>query len=280
MQRNSSMVQVAYLSLASVSSAVALVGLWVLFDAYDDQARNINRVETRSVMVAATDLYQGVAITAADVEEIEVPVTELQDGTFTERHFLIGRIPHERILKQEMIRSERLSSPRTGKGMNGYIASGWRGISIAAQKGAALEGHLYPSNHVDILAYYEREDGTRTSETVLENVLVLAVNDEAEDVVRSGSGRASMSNQTVTLMVQPDDAESLALHDYVGDLRLILRPPGESKHYFGPDGVTIEQIFGTPIRPQRKNRTPKAEPQDCTSVKVINGKQARSTACK
>jgi Flp pilus assembly protein CpaB len=78
-------------------------------------------------------------------------------------------------------------------------------------------------------------DRPRGAWTVLQNVEVLAVADEAQKISASGPGskakdkddRRSQDQYSVVLAVDPDQAQALFLAETGGKIRLALRPFGE-----------------------------------------------------
>lgn len=279
-ENRSNIMQILFLGLALFTGAIAILVIWYTFDSYN-VAIEENRQQEDKVMVmfAARDLYQGVKIVEDDVYMLAMEPDLIPDHTFTNHNFVVGRYPQERILQNEPIRNERLANPRQGIGLNAYISTGYRGISIEVNKGEALEGFLTPGDHVDVQVSYELEDMERT-EILLEDVVVLAVNDVTE-AASTGAGRRRSSNEaTVTLLVDFDEAEDLAFYDNIGEIRLLLRPKREGaggSMTAAADSVDINEIF--PIRtrqmPAKPSATTKAPP--AAGVLIIQGDQTSSS---
>jgi pilus assembly protein CpaB len=82
-----------------------------------------------------------------------------------------------------------------------------------------------PMSNVDIVSTLRRGDGDSVSQILLENVLVLAADDQAQ----RDPNRPAMPASTVTVALNPQDAELVTLAQEMGSLRLILRGPGDTK---------------------------------------------------
>jgi len=93
---------------------------------------------------------------------------------------------------------------------------------------------------VDVLATYsEPNTHQETTRTVLQNVLVLAVN----------QGETSSQGQTgaktsMTLAVKPEDAELLMAADRASVMRVMLRSPSD-KAVVESQGVTVKDFQGS-----------------------------------
>jgi pilus assembly protein CpaB len=105
---------------------------------------------------------------------------------------------------------------------------------------------IRPGDFVDVLVTYSVRVNTRTnpeaqslvsryaSETVIENIKILAIDDnetKAVDEEEEGSKKSkkkASKKATVTLEVQSDDAEKLVLADKMGDIGLALRSIGDN----------------------------------------------------
>jgi Flp pilus assembly protein CpaB len=114
------------------------------------------------------------------------------------------------------------------------LPEGMRAVSLSLSSSSISGGLLYPGCVVDVLASFRlssSERGQALSTTLLRGINVLAVkgtsvvsqNAEGED--NSSSARSSHSQLTVTLMVDPKQAEALQLASNQGSISLALRNP-------------------------------------------------------
>jgi pilus assembly protein CpaB len=134
----------------------------------------------------------------------------------------VGRVPRERILSQEFIREERLADPEAGVGLNAIIPRGMRAISINISDGSAVSGFLNPGNYVDVLVTIEGDDNREAeTNTLLQAVTVLAVNNRLGNTTSESSG--DRSRASVTVAVTPDLAEKLTHAVAQGTVTMTLR---------------------------------------------------------
>jgi pilus assembly protein CpaB len=146
---------------------------------------------------------------------------------------VVGRIPRERVLANEFVRADRLADPESGVGLNAVIPRGMRAISVEVSGGHALAGFLNPGNYVDVIVTIKPDETVEgvdakqkeaETKTFLQAVFVLGVNSrmqrESADASKEKRGRAAPS---VTLLVDAEQAESVAHYDELGDLTLTLR---------------------------------------------------------
>jgi len=84
-------------------------------------------------------------------------------------------------------------------------------------------GFVLPGDHVDIVLTRTIEKGSATTEVVLQNTKVLAVDQSADD----RANKAAVA-KSVTLEVDTVDAQKLWLASSVGSLSLLLRNAGET----------------------------------------------------
>ncbi len=114
---------------------------------------------------------------------------------------------------------------------------GLRAVSIAIDRVKGVSGLIEPGDRVDVIAVPQRvgEEIPKAS-TILRGVLVLAMGNETE----TASATPSPDNQnltTVTLAVNPQQANLLALADVYATLRLALRSPDESSRAYPTEPI-------------------------------------------
>jgi Flp pilus assembly protein CpaB len=83
---------------------------------------------TELVMVAATDLNPGVEIRERDVVGVEMPALYLAEDAIRLPELVVGRIPRERILANEVVREARMADGERGVGVNALVPSGLRAM--------------------------------------------------------------------------------------------------------------------------------------------------------
>jgi pilus assembly protein CpaB len=156
-----------------------------------------------------------------------------------------GSVVRAAISAGEPITDDRLIK----KGDRGFLSAimgpGTRAVTVQLQQNAGLGGLVLPGDHVDVvLTAVIPGNGAgdpehRASETVLEDIRVLAIDQKMSD----------MSNETImarsaTLEVTPKQAEIIALVSDMGKLSLTLRAIAA-----GDDKPMSTNARGEPERP-------------------------------
>lgn len=237
--RRSPVRALVFLIVSVATSTVALVGLYQLVTGYERLLEDARRPDGAvMVVVAARDLHQGVQVTEEDLYAVQMPAKYLPEGVYLSPESVVGRIPRERILANELVRGARLADPESGTGLNAVIPRGLRAISIDVTDGAALSGFLRPSSFVDVLMTHQSDKGEPVrTDTVLQALYVLGVNGQA-DRPRGPKGRPRAQRSSVTLLVTPDQAEKIAFAENTGKLVLSLR---------AADDVDLAEVYGADV---------------------------------
>ncbi|MCA9489658.1 MAG: Flp pilus assembly protein CpaB [Myxococcales bacterium] len=220
---------VAGLGAAAGMSAVAVWLVAGLVTGYERRIEAARQQHEARVMVAVAsrDIYPGLPIDETDLYALQMSPEYVPEGVFLSPDHLVGRMARERILANELVRGERLVDLERGGGLNAVVPRGLRAMSVSLTDGRALSGLLQPGNYVDVVFTVPRRgDGTADDETttLLQGVYVLGVDSRMgqEDAEEAARARGHHS-PTVTLLVDPTDAERLAHATTLGEIRLTLR---------------------------------------------------------
>ena len=190
--------------------------------------------ETIPVVVATRDLYTGIPIGPEDVAVREVvPNVVPEDLIFGSVDEVLGRTPRERVLTNEVVRTERIARPDLGVGLNAIITPGKRAMTVATDVESGLAGFLRPGNFVDVIVTIQPDDVNSKAymtETILQGIKVLAVgsslNPSEEDNAETASAKQQSSKRrgsSATLELTLEEAEKLAFSSRRGHLHLVLR---------------------------------------------------------
>ena len=156
------------------------------------------------------------------------------------------------ILLEEPILEGRLAAKGSGLGLAPTIPVGMRAVSVRVNDVAGVAGFVLPGMHVDVLVTGRppTENGDMTT-TCLQNILVLSAGQTMQPDAR---GQA-MPAPTVTLLVTPDQAETLTLAGSDGRIQLVLRNSSDQTIEKTPGRVVTELYNGHRPAPE----PPKAE---------------------
>ncbi len=232
--------------LAGAIIAAVLVALLVqmTMGGKDDAPAPIaNMIE---VLVAAKDLKAGHELGEGDMRWKEWPEGSLFKGAVVRKEgkaaheILEGRLERD-FVQDEAITRRSLLKDTSGNFVAARLQPGERAMSIRVDAESMVAGFIRPGNYVDVILTFkqriavdseepqavkemiERAIDNTATETILENVRVLAVDQksevEEEDKIKVG--------KTVTLAVKIDEAEKLALGSEMGVLTLAMRGVGD-----------------------------------------------------
>jgi pilus assembly protein CpaB len=189
-------------------------------------------IRTVEILVAKADIAMGQVVSSHDIQW-QVWPAEAASPNFVRRsdradaiESLSGSIARTPFVVGEPIREAKLIKANGSGFMAALIPSGMRAISTEISPETGAGGFILPNDRVDvILSRRDREaekagsPETHTSETILTNVKVLAI----DQTVGEKDGQKVVVGKTVTLELGPRQAEALALARQQGMLTLALR---------------------------------------------------------
>jgi len=200
--------------------------------------------ETQPVVVAATDLKWGTAISKEMVKGLPFLKRTLPPGSFRDAASVEGRTLVYPVREGEPILESQLA-PRTADagGIAAVIGPRKRAMAVKVDKVIGVSGFIHPGNRVDVVATFNRlgNDSTPATKTVIENVLVLAAGPEME---KTGKGEKSAPVDVITLEVTADEGEKLALAATEGKLQLALRNQADSEEV-PTQGTTVARLMSS-----------------------------------
>jgi pilus assembly protein CpaB len=179
---------------------------------------------TQPVVVAAADLALGAELKKDDLTVIQFPQGKAPEGAFSNPADVVGRGLIVPIVKNELILNAKLASKEAGSGLPPVIPEGMRAVSVRVNEVVGVAGYVLPGNRVDVIATASptNQPTDTTSKVVLSNVQVLTSGSRIEPDKDKGK---PIPVTVVTLLVNPDQAERLALASTEGKIQLALRNP-------------------------------------------------------
>jgi pilus assembly protein CpaB len=220
---------------------------------------------TRPVVVAAADLELGAEVKADDLRVVEWPASSVPTGAFERPTDIVGRGLVMPVIQNEPILPMKLANKDAGAGLPVVIPQGMRAVSVRVNEVIGVAGYVLPGTRVDVVATAstsEHKEDT-TSKVVLTNVQVLAAGTKVEQDNEKGK---PMSVSVVTLLVDPEQSERLALASTEGKIQLALRNPLDQS---APDtpGIRAAGLLGgkpvptEPVRTVARSTKPRTQPQ-------------------
>jgi len=221
------------------------------------------------IVVANTALRFGAELSTTNVSEIEWPSQVLPAGAFTSREELFKdkerRVVLSAIEPNEPILKWKITGPGQRASLSAIIGDSMKAVTIRVNDVLGVAGFVLPGDRVDILLTKieaARDAGAKSySDVLLQNVRVLGVDQQADD----RSEKAALV-KAVTIEVETEDAQKLALAQTVGTLSLALRNAGS--HIKAPtERITIDDLGR---RPQQAAENPIATGSVAPRSGVVN----------
>lgn len=202
-----------------------IFGLGAAFGTYQ-YTENLKRTYQTSgnyarVAVAKQKISVRTVISSEMLDFKEMPVEYISPGTIVDVKDVAGKIAAGDIYPGEVIISGKLlSKADPAAGLSAKIEADKRAISLPVNNITALHGLINIGDHVDVLVTFSSTDEEKLTltSTIIQNVPVLAINKSLD------TGSPSKEElQTVTLMVEPSEAQQIALAIQQGSIQLTLR---------------------------------------------------------
>ncbi|QDQ88935.1 Flp pilus assembly protein CpaB [Alcaligenaceae bacterium SJ-26] len=208
---------------------------------------------SRQILVAAHDLAPGEFIDGSVLKWQDVPVNDVRagdmDASRANERELYGATLRRPLMAGQSFRPDVLVRPGEPGFLAAVLQPGMRAISVPTSAVASNAGLVAAGDRVDVILSLERNGVVSASEpdqppplaaeTILRDVRVLALGDMAASIVPAqaqgesagaGAGQTRSSRQyfeTITLEVDPRQAEKLAVAKELGTLHVALRRVGD-----------------------------------------------------
>jgi len=198
------------------------------------------RVELKDIVVAAKPLTVGATIKPGDVKISKVTASQFPRGAFSNVEEVMDRPLMSNILLDEPIQEGRLAARGSGLGIAPIIPVGMRAVTVRVTEVVGVAGFVLPGMRVDILLTGKPPDSFDVvTTTVLQNITVLSAGQTYQPDAKGQAINAS----TVTLLVSPDQAETLTLASQEGRIQLVLRN-GSDHNIEKTPGREVRELFG------------------------------------
>lgn len=180
------------------------------------------KIQTETIVIAKKDLNFGEALTPDVMSEIDWPKGARPDGSFSTIADVNkdgARVVLTPISPNEPILAWKISGPGARASLSALVTKGMRAVTIRISDTSGIGGFVLPGDRVDVL--YTRKNETASIDVLLQNVRVLAINQNADQ-----KNANPIDGRTATLELDPVDAQKLALAQSTGDLNFTLRAAG------------------------------------------------------
>jgi Flp pilus assembly protein CpaB len=210
---------------------------------YRMPVREPAQAQTVSMVIATHDLHSGSPIGWDDVAVRRVDAQMVpDDATFGTLEDVVGRIPRERVLRNEILRTERLARRDAGIGLSALVAPCKVAIWLTAAEESVVAPSLEPGDFVGVYSSDETDAGYTIN-------LVRPIVDRAKVLAAGSRPYPNWKNRTTHwLVVELTMEQALALAEGASEAPLfpVLRhdlemgPPDRQRCAATPPAPNIE----------------------------------------
>jgi pilus assembly protein CpaB len=237
------------LLLAVIFAAVAAVLAFVALSRGSDNKDEAAAEDTAKVVVAARDIPARTELKSDMLKTAEVPVGNVLNDTYSDASALVGQTSRYPLAENEQVTSLKIGVTEDNaedQGLSFVLPAGTRAFSITVSEESGVGGLILPGDLVDVIGILDESlVGVDKAVTLIQNIEVLAVAQEAQEPIppaavttatpepsdtlgeRPEDVKPNPRARTVTLAVTQDQAQLLALVQAQGQLALSLRSYGD-----------------------------------------------------
>jgi pilus assembly protein CpaB len=252
------------MGLAVVLGLVAAVVGYIGLSSMANQAKRSSLGETQDVVVTANDVTFGVKLDKTMLRTVRYPKESVPVGAFSTVDSVAGQTTKIFMTAKEPVTAIKLSS--LGGGLSMLVRPGMRASSVEVNQVSGVSGFILPGDRVDmlvtVLQVQDPEDAY--TQTVLQNLEVLAAGQETRT-----KDNKPITVQSVTLLVDPNQAEIMAHATRQGQITLVLRARGDDSTLAKLQPVRTSDLRGKQARAPEPVRVSRAAP---VVVKVVEKK--------
>jgi pilus assembly protein CpaB len=236
-----------------------------------------NNVELAPVVVAAEDMTFGTRLEEKHLRVAQFPMGAIPMGAYSDADTdsILGQTTKVFVVSGEPILASKLSS--VGGGLSVRVPETMRASSVDVNEVSGVSGFILPGDRVDVLCTIDnapgQSQGVAVTKTILQNIEVVAAG-----VKTKTNKNDPIKVQSVTMLVEPKQAEDLALGMFEGRIHLVLRNPVDHE-IVAVSPTNTREVFGlaskkkTTRKPPRRTvvRKPEAPPPEPTYTVIRDG---------
>ena len=270
------------LGLALAAALVISLGVTSIFYVRITRAQAGARPQIRRVVAAKIALQPGTPVAAENLTEIDWPKNVALDGLIEKKEDVAGHVLGYAVAANEPVLRRDLAAS-TSLGLAAKIPDGMRASAVKTNEVMNVAGFILPGSRVDVLVTLRGENNnasTTIARTVLQNVQVLSTGTKMDP---DPTGKPE-NVTVVTLLVTPEQSQTLALAQSQGTIQFVLRNGGDSANPETPaadiaDLTGVQKTPPLPLEPAQPKRVAAVvKPSDAYLVETVaNGKVTVST---
>jgi pilus assembly protein CpaB len=187
---------------------------------------NSKPVAMQTIVVAKQPLRFGTELSATMLQETPWPQQALPAGAFHKISEVLSggrRVVLSPIEANEPVLSVKITGAGERATLSALVRDGMKAVTIRVNDVEGVGGFVLPGDRVDVVLTRQIDKGSATTEVVLQDARVLAVDQIADE----RAAKATVA-KSVTLEVTTVQAQKVWLAASVGNLSLLLRKAGET----------------------------------------------------
>jgi len=215
--------------------------------------------ETVPVVVARKDMTFGTTLKDEHLKLIDFPKGSVPVGSYTSIDSILGHTTKVFVVEGEPILASKLSA--IGGGLSVRVPPNMRAMSMNINDVTGVSGFVLPGDRVDVLVTVENVGGANVAvtKTILQDLEVLAAGVKTET-----KNNHNITVQTVTVLLDPEGAEKLALGVQQGKVHLSLRNPVDHEMV---DSKSMDTRTVLGLQTQKKTTTKRTYKPTVTTTK-------------
>jgi pilus assembly protein CpaB len=187
--------------------------------------------DTVDILVAKTDIGIGRALSLDDLtwqpwpRSAAGPLFIRRSDNPNALEDFKGSVARAPFVAGEPIREQKLVKAGNAGFMSAILPAGMRAISTEISPETGVGGFILPNDRVDVILTRRSGQDRFTSDTILQDVRVLAI----DQTIEEKGGQKVVVGKTATLELTPSQTETLAVSRQRGTLSLALRSLADSR---------------------------------------------------
>lgn len=223
------------------------------------------------VVSAAMAIPYGTKVESRHLRYVEIPSDAVPTGVFTKFEDVAGMVATTDIARGEMLITSRFAAHQSGSTLAALVSENMRALTVRVNDVIGVAGFLLPGNRVDVLSSRRDNNRRAITETILQNIKVLAV-----DQTATTEQNEPVIVRAVTLEMTPSQAEVLVKARTEGEIQLTLRNPMEKMAEAEPEPEPAPKPAQKPVVVKQQSRPVNSS----TTVTVIRGTQVDTEKTK
>lgn len=252
------------------------------------------QVKDVTVVTAKTGIPERTLIKEEMLNVATMPSNKVPNGAITSTTDVVGRPTKVAITSGEIITNQKVFANILDMGLSGRIPPECRAITVGISDVTGVAGFAQPGDYVDVMLVSSQVENNKvTSEMILQNVLLLAINKQVENesnasAQNNANAKDKSQNQAggnqpkvtgkpamATMALVPEDALKLAAKAQLGQIYLVLRPYRPSNGISEDTYYSVTKASGKmPVTPPPAGTIPPGADIDTSptaNVQIIRG---------